>query len=205
MLSENWGYPNGEVAYSSEYHLCPNQVISQSEEQNNFSQSPFELGHNQTEVPQYYSESYEAHRVSVIGSTFSIYHYINPSNLVGNVEHSSQILHNYQESPHMVAYGNHSEFFCPPPPQTYKRKPRKTQKEKKKTTKPGLNIKVQIYFQTFLASFTEIQKTDLTPDHKNGIHLWQFLLSLLRQPKFEKHIKWLDRNQGMQCELRTKT
>ena len=41
-----------------------------------------------------------------------------------------------------------------------------------------------------------IQKTDLTPDHKNGIHLWQFLLSLLRQPKFEKHIKWVDQNQG---------
>ena len=41
-----------------------------------------------------------------------------------------------------------------------------------------------------------IQKTDLTPDHKNGIHLWQFLLSLLRQPKFEKHIKWIDQGQG---------
>ena len=39
-------------------------------------------------------------------------------------------------------------------------------------------------------------QTDLTPDHKNGIHLWQFLLSLLRQPKFEQQIKWLDEAQG---------
>ena len=73
MLSENWGYATGEVGYSSEYHLCPNQ-LTQNDEQSGFRPPPFELGHNQTEVPQYYSESYEAHRVSVIGNNYS--HYI---------------------------------------------------------------------------------------------------------------------------------
>ena len=78
------------------------------------------------------------------------------------------------------------------PPITYKRKEKRKEKKKSpksgmlSTAKSGANFYSVIYFE----------KSELTPDHKNGIHLWQFLLSLLRQPKFEKHIKWVDQARG---------
>jgi len=37
----------------------------------------------------------------------------------------------------------------------------------------------------------------MTPNHINGIHLWQFLKELLLQPvKYGQYIRWMDREQG---------
>lgn len=93
--------------------------------------------------------------------------------IVGNTEHPDLQFQPEFQSP----YYNPCVYSVPPT--TYKRKEKR--KEKKKSPKSV------IYFE----------KSELTPDHKNGIHLWQFLLSLLRQPKFEKHIKWIDQTRGI--------
>ncbi|CBY07981.1 unnamed protein product [Oikopleura dioica] len=47
------------------------------------------------------------------------------------------------------------------------------------------------------SQFTEQDRLALTPNHKNSIHLWQFLAELLNQQKYLKCIKWMDREQGI--------
>ncbi|CAG5094287.1 Oidioi.mRNA.OKI2018_I69.XSR.g13423.t1.cds [Oikopleura dioica] len=47
------------------------------------------------------------------------------------------------------------------------------------------------------SKFTEQDRLALTPNHKNSIHLWQFLAELLNQQKYLKCIKWVDREQGI--------
>ena len=45
------------------------------------------------------------------------------------------------------------------------------------------------------AKFTDQQRLELTPNHKNSIHLWQFLAELLNQDKWTC-IKWIQREKG---------
>ena len=52
-------------------------------------------------------------------------------------------------------------------------------------------IKIQI----LAAKFTVQQRLELTPNHKNSIHLWQFLAELLNQDKWTC-IKWIQRDKG---------
>ena len=52
-------------------------------------------------------------------------------------------------------------------------------------------IKIQI----LAAKFTDQQRLELTPNHKNSIHLWQFLAELLNQDKWTC-IKWIQRDKG---------
>ena len=80
------------------------------------------------------------------------------------------------------------------------RSPRRHHSNGKKNAKRRKNRQNQVCLKSTekITQFEVIyfEKSELTPDHKNGIHLWQFLLSLLRQPKFEKHIKWIDQGRG---------
>ena len=55
---------------------------------------------------------------------------------------------------------------------------------------------MNLYNNFLAARFTEKQRLELTPNHKNSIHLWQFLAELLNQEKW-KCIKWLQREQGI--------
>ena len=81
------------------------------------------------------------------------------------------------------------------------RSPHRHRSNGRKNAKRRKNRQNQVCIKVIEKSLTHFEviyfeKSELTPDHKNGIHLWQFLLSLLRQPKFEKHIKWIDQGRG---------
>ena len=52
-----------------------------------------------------------------------------------------------------------------------------------------------IKFEILAAKFTDQQRLELTPNHKNSIHLWQFLAELLNQDKWTC-IKWIQRDKG---------
>ena len=111
------------------------------------------------------------------------------SYLVGNSEHSDV---QYGQQEFQLPYYNVNSQVFEAPPITYKRKEKR--KEKKKSPKSGKFHRIESISNH--DSVIYFEKSELTPDHKNGIHLWQFLLSLLRQPKFEKHIKWVDQARG---------
>ena len=116
-------------------------------------------------------------------------------NVVGNSEHGDV---QYGQQEFQLPYYSSPAFEAPQV--TYKRKEKR--KEKKKTTKSGKLRKTKSISYRVLVIYFE--KSELTPDHKNGIHLWQFLLSLLRQPKFEKHIKWVDQARGKNMTFKFK-
>ena len=78
-----------------------------------------------------------------------------------------------------------------------RQKSRKTPKKAISCEEGKLFEKNSVRSSILASQFTEQDRLALTPNHKNSIHLWQFLAELLNQQKYLKCIKWMDREQGI--------